>query len=63
MKVMQKELESRDYEGKDVSKLTMFRDYNIFQLTRHASIISANKYNVIYDNKVEIFNDNGDEEE
>lgn len=61
--MMQKEMESRDYEGKEVSKLTMFRDYNIFQLTRHASIIAANKYNVTYDNKVEIWNDDGDEEQ
>tara|TARA_R100000406_G_scaffold96190_1_gene93135 strand:- start:3091 stop:3495 length:405 start_codon:yes stop_codon:yes gene_type:complete len=61
--MMQKEMETRDYEGKEVSKLTMFRDYNIFQLTRHASIIAANKYNMTYDNKVEIFNDDGDEEQ
>lgn len=58
---LQKECESRDYDGGDLGKLEMMSGYNIFQLTRYATLISAHNYNGIYSDKVNIIDGNREE--
>tara|TARA_R110002012_G_scaffold33393_3_gene97847 strand:- start:136 stop:522 length:387 start_codon:yes stop_codon:yes gene_type:complete len=60
---LQKECEARHYQGKDLGKLKMYSDYNIFQLTRHATIIAAHNYNQVHGEVIEILGKGEEEDE
>ena len=42
------ELDRRGYESEDLASFTVFKDFNMWQMVTHATLISLNNYNTHY---------------